>query len=40
MVYDETHPSHKVLIPKLNLPGAINTLEDGTEVPAPDLFFK
>ena len=40
MVLDETHLLHMIPIPKLNLPGAVVALEDGTEVPALELFFK
>jgi hypothetical protein len=39
-VLDDTHPAHIIPIPQLNIPGAVITLDDGTEVPAPELYFK
>ncbi|CAG8754694.1 14688_t:CDS:1, partial [Funneliformis mosseae] len=32
IVYNNTYPSHKVLISKLNLPNAVNTLDNSLEV--------
>ena len=39
-VLEDTHPSHIIPIPKLNPLGNILTMEDGSEVPPTDLFFK
>ena len=40
MVYDDTYPSHKVSIPKLNVSSAVSTLNNSSEVSTSDLFFK
>jgi hypothetical protein len=40
VVLDDIHPAHIILIFQLNVFSAVFTLDDGTEVPTPELFFK